>query len=553
MSKQRRSKGKHKASPQAASPQAFTVTVDINDFSKKTVNLQRDWYHHLKAIIVDVLKSLGIRVAKTTRGDAFWSPGGDGGTLSIITGGAEIAARYALGVAAELKKREFIKKPEIRGKPPEEFEPFEITIGIDRGQVHVGRDVNNSPNVWGNAINDSNRICSTCEPGQILASKGFVNDLREQTDTLNAVIGKLPQRRLGKHGKSFEVVNLYDEKTKAGQFVSGEIPVHVADFEAPFEQMETNYLDHLRDVVENQSGLWTLLLARRLFDLGKLNKLEFNSYVRKVSRDGARDNINSPRDPFFSSFGKVGLQTMMHEGKFQRFPHEGKVCREGDIGNDLYIIARGRLDILVGGTVILTRETGHMVGEMALVEPGSLTLRSGNPTRTAGMTARGAVTLFAIPYDAIRNAAKRGKDVRVAFVTSYCERQKETATKKAVCFQELEPKEIEFIRSEGEIKGILPGKPKNIVCETKYLIVCCHGSVTVQKGLHSRTVRRRVDGSMEAVWVGHLSSSSTERLAINSDVPSEILVLGGEDWNEWIRGSDDLELRLMKGCEERID
>jgi hypothetical protein len=128
MSKQRRSKGKDKASPQA-----FTVTVDINDFSKQTVNLQRDWYNHLKAIIAHVLKNRGIRVAKTAGGDAFWSPGGDGGTLSIINGGAEIAARYALDVAAELKKREFIKKPEI-GDKPEKFDPFEITIGIDRGK-----------------------------------------------------------------------------------------------------------------------------------------------------------------------------------------------------------------------------------------------------------------------------------------------------------------------------------------------------------------------------------------------------------------------------------
>src|ERR1044071_3322901 len=102
MPNQRRSQDEDKAIAQA-----FTVTVDINDFSKQTADLQRDWYDHLKTIIGDVLKSLNILIAKDPDGDAFWSPGGDGGTLSIVRGGATVALWYAIRTAKELRTRKF--------------------------------------------------------------------------------------------------------------------------------------------------------------------------------------------------------------------------------------------------------------------------------------------------------------------------------------------------------------------------------------------------------------------------------------------------------------
>jgi CRP/FNR family transcriptional regulator, cyclic AMP receptor protein len=42
--------------------------------------------------------------------------------------------------------------------------------------------------------------------------------------------------------------------------------------------------------------------------------------------------------------------------------------REGDEGDRMYVILEGRLDILVGNTVVETANEGGIVGEMALID-----------------------------------------------------------------------------------------------------------------------------------------------------------------------------------------
>src|SRR5205807_5101479 len=128
-----------------------------------------------------------------------------GGTLSIVKGGAAAAMRAALQTAAALKKWPADLPPGSR---------FEITIGIDRGGVHIGWDLNGCPNIWGDAINFSNRISSACYPGQILASASFIDELRSETTELDLYIDKKyledkrSQMRLAKHGHPLKVVNL---------------------------------------------------------------------------------------------------------------------------------------------------------------------------------------------------------------------------------------------------------------------------------------------------------------------------------------------------------
>jgi len=42
--------------------------------------------------------------------------------------------------------------------------------------------------------------------------------------------------------------------------------------------------------------------------------------------------------------------------------------REGDEGDRMYVILEGRMDILVGNTVVETANEGGIVGEMALID-----------------------------------------------------------------------------------------------------------------------------------------------------------------------------------------
>jgi CRP/FNR family transcriptional regulator, cyclic AMP receptor protein len=46
---------------------------------------------------------------------------------------------------------------------------------------------------------------------------------------------------------------------------------------------------------------------------------------------------------------------------------------EGDDGDDMYAVLEGRVDLIIEGRVIETVESGGIIGEMALIEPGART------------------------------------------------------------------------------------------------------------------------------------------------------------------------------------
>ena len=79
------------------------------------------------------------------------------------------------------------------------------------------------------------------------------------------------------------------------------------------------------------------------------------------------------------------------------------VCRKGDVGKEMYIIKRGKLDVVAddGKTVFVTLEDGAVFGEVSILNiPGN---KTGN-RRTANVRSVGYSDLFALTKDALWDA-----------------------------------------------------------------------------------------------------------------------------------------------------
>jgi hypothetical protein len=544
---------------EAVIKQAYTVTVDIHQFSKQTDDVQWRWYSALKRVMGEVLDKMRVAIATEIQGAVFWSSGGDGGTLTVFEGGATRALLFAVTtaerLAAEMDPRD--GKAARDGK-----DRFDIRIGIDKGLVHIALDLNGSPNVWGTAINNSHRIAAACIPGQLLASEGFVTDLLYHTSDLREYIDnkylntRQPQKVLAKHNQFFSVVNVYNSDRKVGRPASDASTV--ADFERPFTQMADSYRGYLNEMVRVGSARWSLLLARKLHDLGRITDTElFDNYIFPASYGGQSYRSNNLRDPFFSCFDGHDLSKVICDGRFIHRPRGAVLCRLGDVGEEMYVIAQGRLLISeVAGDDPVARGPGDIVGEMALIQPGYLKFWAKDPKRTAQMTAAadGDVTLFAIPYQSIRDVGSPDTVLR-ALVQSYSERKKETALRTAGCFRKLGDQERLDLRNRGDLVGRAPGdeqwpKPESWKddCMHDCLIVCCHGRITVTRGSHSFVASSDAGRTMQSVWLP-ARPGAAGRFEVTAAAESEFLVWRHEKWGDWLKAESSRGALISTACD----
>lgn len=54
--------------------------------------------------------------------------------------------------------------------------------------------------------------------------------------------------------------------------------------------------------------------------------------------------------------------------KYQSFAPGQTIFQEGESGDRMYLIAEGRVDILLGGQLLETVESGSILGELALID-----------------------------------------------------------------------------------------------------------------------------------------------------------------------------------------
>jgi len=63
---------------------------------------------------------------------------------------------------------------------------------------------------------------------------------------------------------------------------------------------------------------------------------------------------------------------------------------EGDVGDKMYVLLEGTMDVLIAGKVVETAEAGSLLGEIALIEksPRSATIVATTPCRLAQVDQR---------------------------------------------------------------------------------------------------------------------------------------------------------------------
>jgi hypothetical protein len=74
-------------------------------------------------------------------------------------------------------------------------------------------------------------------------------------------------------------------------------------------------------------------------------------------------------------------------GSVRKFMPGQKIVREGDSGDEMYIILQGKVTIEVGDIIVGEMASGDFFGEMSLID---------NAPRSATVTAQEATLLFAI-------------------------------------------------------------------------------------------------------------------------------------------------------------
>jgi LmbE family N-acetylglucosaminyl deacetylase len=101
--------------------------------------------------------------------------------------------------------------------------------------------------------------------------------------------------------------------------------------------------------------------------------------------------------PLFVSLDEKQLQTVAQLMVEQRVEDGIYLCHEGDVGDELYVVAEGQVEVVkesAGGQVIYLAEPGKVIGEMEVLS---------GMARAAALRARGKVQLFVLSGNDFRN------------------------------------------------------------------------------------------------------------------------------------------------------
>ncbi len=91
--------------------------------------------------------------------------------------------------------------------------------------------------------------------------------------------------------------------------------------------------------------------------------------------------------PLFASLSKQELRLLLHQADHVRYPGRYRVVKEGDLGEEFWMVIEGELAVLRGGEEVARLGPGDYFGELAVIE---------SSTRDATVEARTPVELLVI-------------------------------------------------------------------------------------------------------------------------------------------------------------
>ncbi|MGQ0604698.1 MAG: cyclic nucleotide-binding domain-containing protein, partial [Anaerolineales bacterium] len=345
------------------------LTLDIVDFSEMSTDAQIaairlliQWLH--EAIPPEHNNELS----------RLWSPAGDGGSITFLT---DIKPSWKTAIALnQLVKEHNQKHPSTQ--------PIQLRLGLHSGSVVEEKDFDNRVNVWGPGINTSARVASLAKPGQIVASKKYVEEAdlaRRHEDVVP--IGKW----WTKHYKSIE---LYNINIEGAGIRPEEVDIWYGPFHYPLQQAIETYeamLDELLDARER--GFRIAVVAKRLLDIDPRNraaKLVLEALSKKTVARPSELKGKDLHDDFLSPLSPAALNYFFSNAKFRSFRKDENVVKEGDIADSMMMVVSGKVGLFFkvrGGSsqdlspgnenqdTGVTLEEGEIIGEMGLFSPGN--------------------------------------------------------------------------------------------------------------------------------------------------------------------------------------
>ena len=123
--------------------------------------------------------------------------------------------------------------------------------------------------------------------------------------------------------------------------------------------------------------------------------------------------------PFFTDLPLEELDRLMSELEVLNLKSDEYLFREGDVGEHLFIVVSGELEIVMGpetGDVLVlnTLHKGEYIGEMSLIQPGGL--------RTASSRARGDVVLLSMSRTQFKDLLNRHPELAKPMVSVLSQR-----------------------------------------------------------------------------------------------------------------------------------
>lgn len=253
-----------------------------------------------------------------------------------------------------------------------------------------------------------------------LVRKGLNAGSSERAAALEAL------EMLGDKEITLEVLPILD---RAGVFQEDGIqPIHLSDALSALLTDEDGWLRALAARVVAEIGLRDFIPA-----LKKLRRDPL-PLVREAARDALTRMDGKPMKtlktlstldrvlllrevPIFSRLSPEDLERIAGVAQEQLFPPHSVICREGEPGDSLFIIAAGRVEVVKqtkrGEKVLAVRQVGEFVGEMAILE---------SSMRSATLRAVDEVRVLTIDGDAFKSILMDRPEVAIAVLKSMSSR-----------------------------------------------------------------------------------------------------------------------------------
>jgi PPM family protein phosphatase len=229
---------------------------------------------------------------------------------------------------------------------------------------------------------------------------GRIQQVTEDHTVFNELIkrGKLTKEQIEKVGpkanaitRAVGVYERVDVDTLVIEVLAGDAFILASDG-------LTGYLDSPEELRE-PLGLEGDAVVKRLIDLAneRGGKDNITTVVVRIGSEGALDEARAQRlalkrevlakMPLFGRLTERELLRVMQSVEVRAYDPDQMVIKEGDRGDELFIVLQGKVRVLRGGEVLTRLGVGEHFGEMALIR---------SVPRSATVTAEGKSELIAI-------------------------------------------------------------------------------------------------------------------------------------------------------------